>query len=98
MDDRISYLIELMESDPKFKFLYVSYDEYNNIVVEGDYFRVIPSIEFNEDTIIVNTYTVEAVFGRNIEFYDTKDALEASDELKEIMSAIADYDGTVLMM
>ena len=97
MDDRILYLVDLINDDELGHRYTASTDDYGRIVVYGDYFDVYANITFVDDFIDIVAYQVFPTRD-TMEFYSTEDVTNATDELNFIVSQLADWDGSVLMM
>ena len=104
MDDRILYLVELMRDDPEFDELYVDSDEYDNIMVEGNYYTVYASPRFEDDFLTWDSYTIAVNRKSNgardfvYKFYNIGDAFESVDDMNKILTALQSYDGVFIQM
>lgn len=103
-DERILYLIDTIMSDPVFDGFYVSSDEYDCIIIEGNYFTVTVDVKFDDDYMEFDSYTVSVTGDKSssrdfiYRFYDVNDAYEAAEELSRILNALESYDGVILPM
>ena len=95
MDERIDYLIDLMNDNPAFKYYSVSkdYDDTNYIIIQGGVYDIRVCVSFDDEQVylgathLIPNYSVDGV----VDCESYMNLYTIADELQEIADGLDAY-------